>query len=243
MRLTWYFSEEIGSILHLLIFNLFYHASLMNRRHIILIALLFALGAGFYCLSYAPSSYVWNGDAEALRRITPSLRTILIVKLVLLLGFCLLGLQALSIQSQRQRVGALLLLLSGWGVLEILDQHYLSAAYYTIWKYEVVTEEWAQDQPVITSKLLPLFVRDVQSAAESTDTRAKLALALGEAHTQAAYPVLKTIVEDPHQNPYLQFHCLKALRLLQPQRFSTVLAASPSDSAIALYRKYEPSKL
>jgi hypothetical protein len=213
----------------------------MNRRHLTLIALLFALGAGLYCLSYAPGSYVWDGNKEALRRITTALHTILLVKLLLLLGCGVLGLRVLAIPSRKQRAGALLLVLAGWGVTEKVDQQYLSTAYYTVWKYAVVTEEWVQAPPPMTPKLLSLFLQDVQSAAESTNTRARLALALGETHTQAAYPVLKTLVEDPHQNPYLQFHCLRALHSLQPQQVDRLLA-STSDSAQILYRRYEPPK-
>jgi hypothetical protein len=55
---------------------------------------------------------------------------------------------------------------------------------------------------------------------------------LGTAQLPAAYPLLQTIVEDPIQNTYLQFHCLKALRLLDPQRFAGGLTTA-SDSATA----------
>jgi hypothetical protein len=200
----------------------------MHRKYAVPLALWLVLGIGL-CYVYAPSSSVWNNDIEALRRVTPPLHTLLAVELLLLLGVGLLGLRLVSTQSSKQKIGALLLLLFGWGLTEKLVHQQLAIE--------------QQAQPAITTKLLPLFLHDVQSATEPTRIRAKLAVALGEARTQAAYPALQAIVQDPHQNPYLQFHCLKALRLLQPQRFSTVLAASPSDSAIALYRKYEPSKL
>jgi hypothetical protein len=215
----------------------------MHRQYAVPPALLLVLGIGL-CHVYAPSSYVWNNDVEALRRVTPPLHTLLAVELLLLPGVGLLGLRLVSIQSSKQKIGALLLLLFGWGLTEKLVHQQLAIEYYTIWKYGVTDAETSQQaQPAITTKLLPLFLHDVQSATKPTRIRAKLALALGEARTQAAYPALQAIVQDPHQNPYLQFHCLKALRLLQPQRFSTILAASPSDSAIVLYRKYEPSKL
>jgi hypothetical protein len=215
----------------------------MHRKYAFALALLLVLGMGL-CYVYAPSSYVWNNDVEALRRVTPPLRTLLTVELLLLLGVGLLGLRLVSIQSSKQKIGALLLVLFGWGLAEKLVHQQLATEHYTIWKYEFTDAETSQQaQPAITTKLLPLFLHDVQSSTEPTRIRAKLAVALGEARTQAAYPALQAIVQDPHQNPYLQFHCLKALRLLQPQRFSTVLATSPSDSAIALYRKYEPSKL
>lgn len=215
----------------------------MHRASIVKIATFLALGAGFHYVSHDPDSYVWNGNAEALQKVTPPLHTMLAVELLLLLGVGLLGLWLLTIQSSKHKAGALLLLLLGWVITERLAHQYLAVEQYTVWKYEAVTEEYQEaGQPAITEKLLPLFLQDVQSPIESTPLRVKLALALGKAQTQAAYPVLRTIIQDPHEDPYLQLHCLKALRLLQPQHFSAILASS-SDSAATLYRRYEPTRL
>jgi hypothetical protein len=102
-----------------------------------------------------------------------------------------------------------------------------------------MTEEWvSSSQPILTAKLLPLHLRDIQNPAESNRMRSKIALAVGTAQLQAAYLLLHTIVEDPGQSPYLQFHCLKALRLLRPQHFAARLTTT-SDSAAILYSRYE----
>lgn len=136
-----------------------------------------------------------------------------------------------------------MLLIGSWCLAERRAQQYLVAEQYTIWKYQVTNEEARQEAfPVVTEKLLALVLRDLQNPAASRDQRAALALALGEAGTQAAYPALRAIVQDRSQDPYLQFHCLKSLRLLQPQQFSSLLLIAP-DSAVVLYRQYEPDKL
>jgi hypothetical protein len=214
----------------------------MPRNYSWLLATWLVLSACL-CAVYAPSAYVWNNDAEALLKITPALQAVLAVQLLLLVGFGLLGLPALRIPSRQGKAGALFLLLGGWGVAQqVANKQYLAVEWYTIWKYQWLTEEWAaSSQPTLTAKLLPLCLRDLQNPAESTRTRSKLALTLGTAQLPAAYPVLQTIVEDLGQDPYLQFHCLKALRLLDPQRFAARLA-SASDSATVLYRRYEPAQ-
>jgi hypothetical protein len=215
----------------------------MPQKYSWLLATWLMLSA-FLCAAYAPSAYVWNDDAEALQKITPALHTVLAVQLLLLCGFGLLSLPALAIPSRKGKASALFLLLGGWGVAQrVADKQYLAVDWYTIWKYQAMTQEWASlSQPTLTARVLPLYLHDMQNPAESTHIRSKIALALGTAQLQAVYPLLQTIVEDPGQDPYLQFHCLKALRLLDPQRFAGRLTTA-SDSAIILYRQYEPAKL
>lgn len=67
----------------------------MHRWSAVLLMLWLALGAGLY-ITFAPSSYVWNNNAEALRRVASPLRTMLAVELLLWLcaglgGFWLLS--------------------------------------------------------------------------------------------------------------------------------------------------------
>lgn len=211
----------------------------MRRRHLVLLALLFSLGA-VYCQEYTPDTYVWNNDPALLRQIAPPLRTVLVLHLLLLGGLGLAGLGVLSRPARWQRWLCLLLLGGGWILAERLLQSYLAMEYYTIWKYEFKTEEYSEPTPpVITAQVLAALLHDVRNAGESVRIRSKLALMLGEARIQAAYPTLAAIVQDPRQNPYLRFHCLKSLHRLRPQQFAAVLGTLPADSASMLYWKYQ----
>jgi len=186
------------------------------------------------------SSYVWPSDEEALRRMTPALHTVQAVRLLLFVVVSLLALVAVRLlPSGKQQVVVLLLLLAGWGLWALTERvfrRYLAVEYYTLWKYQRF--EKIASAPPLTPDLLPLLLRDVQDSTESFRVRDKLVLVLGEARIQQAYPILQAMAHDAHQNPDLQVDCLKALFLLRPQQFAAVLATS-SDSAVALYRRYE----
>ena len=214
----------------------------MSRKSAVLLALWLLIGAGL-CYDYAPASSVWDGDAEALRHVAPPLRTLLAASLLLWVGAGLAGRWLLAQPTGSLQALGWAALLVVWAVAGRGTDYCLAAERYALWKYQVTDEETRQLAfPAVTAQLLPLVLRDLHSPAESLGLRGALALALGESHTQASYAALQSVAEDPHQNPYLQFHCLKSLRLLQPQRFAARLSAVP-DSARALYWQYEPEKL
>ena len=211
----------------------------MRPRQLTLLLFLLVVGA-FYVQEYAPATYVWNNDPALVRQIAPPLRTLLTMHLLLLGGLGIAGFGALSRPSRQQRWLFLLLLGGGWVLAEQLLQSYLAAEYYVAWKYEFRTEEYSEPVPsVVNADVLALLLHDVRSTTEPVRIRSKLALMLGEAQIQAAYPALAAIAYDARQNPYLRFHCLKSLRRLRPQQFQAVLATVPADSALMLYRKYQ----
>jgi hypothetical protein len=211
----------------------------MQPRQLVLLLFLLVVGA-FYFQEYTPTTYVWNIDPALVRQIAPPLRAVLTMHLLLLGGLGIAGFGALSRPSRRQRWMFLLLLSGGWVLAEQLLQSYLAVEYYAVWKYEFKTEEYSEPVPsVINTDVLALLLHDVRNVAEPVRIRSKLALMLGEARMQAAYPMLAEIVHNARQNPYLRFHCLKSLRRLRPQQFSTVLATVPADSALMLYQKYK----
>lgn len=91
----------------------------MRRRHLVLLALLFLLGA-VYCQEYTPDTYVWNNDPALLRQIAPPLRTVLVLHLLLLGSLGLAGLGVVSRPARWQRWLCLLLLGGGWILAERL---------------------------------------------------------------------------------------------------------------------------
>ena len=213
----------------------------MSRFAIFPLILWVLLGVGSH-ISHDPSSHVWNGDAEALRRVAPPLRTLRVVSLVFWLGAGVAGYWLLSRTAGIRQVLGGGLLLGGWAIAERGAMAYFAAENYTVWKYQKTNEETQQANfPVVSAQLLAMVVRDLQSPAESLPFRCSLAAELGNTRTQSAYAALQAVVENPHQDPILQLHCLKALRLLRPEQFANRLLAAP-DSARALYRRYEPDK-
>jgi hypothetical protein len=211
----------------------------MRPRQLVLLLFLVVVGA-FYVQEYTPANYVWNNDPTLVRQIAPPLRTVLAVHLLLLGGLGMAGFGALARPSRQQRWSFLLLLGGGWVLAERVLPSYLAVEYYAAWKYECKTEEYSEPAPpIINADVLALLLRDVRNVAEPVCIRSKLALLLGEAQMQAAYPTLVAVVQDARQNPYLRFHCLKSLRRLRPQQFAAVLATVPADSALVLYRAYQ----
>jgi hypothetical protein len=213
----------------------------MSRFAMALLVLWVVLGVGLY-EAYDPSSHVWNGDAEALRRVVPPLRTLRAGSLLLWLGAGVSGYWLLSRTTGKRHVLAGALLLGGWALAQRGAMHYFATEAYTVWKYQQTDEETqAATFPALPAQVMPLVLRDLQSPSESLCVRAALATELGKAQVQEAYPALRAVVEDPRQDPMLQLQYLKALRLLRPQQFANRLSAAP-DSARVLYRRYEPDK-
>ncbi len=195
--------------------------------------------AGICCLvEYTPENQVWNNDPVLLQQITPPLRKILAGRLLVLGGSGFLGLRVLA-RPRRGQIGVAFLLLGGWVLAERLLQRHLAEDYYASWKYEFKTEEYAEmTPPTLDARVVAAALRDLHNPTESIRIRSKVALMLGDTHTQAAYPALAAIVQNPHQNPYLRFHCLKSLRRLRPRQFAAILRTAPADSAVMLYQKY-----
>lgn len=183
---------------------------------------------------YAPRHYVWPHD-PALRQISPALHAVQAVRLLVYAGASLLGLCVLWLPSRKQQAVALLFLLAGWGLTDRWARRSLAEEQYAIWKYQVFEKI---PPPIRSPTLLPLFLQDVSDAAEPFRVREKLVVALGQASTQQAYPVLRAIAQDPSQNPDLQADCLQSLQRLRPTQFAAVLA-SASTAAAARYRQRE----
>jgi hypothetical protein len=212
----------------------------MRRQQLWFAALLLVVGVVCF-VEYTPENQVWNNDPVLLQQITPPLRKVLAGHLLVLGSIGLLGLWVLA-RPRRGQIGVvlLLLLLGGWMLAEQLLQRQLAKDYYAIWKYEFTTEEYAEIMPpTLDTRVVAATLRDLHNPTESIRIRSKLALMLGDAHIQAAYPALAAIVQDTRQNPYLRFHCLKSLRQLRPRQFAAILHALPADSAAMLYRQYE----
>ena len=214
---------------------------LMSRFALALLVLWGLFGIGLYEM-HDPASHVWNGNAEALRRVAPPLRTLEAASLLLWFGAGVAGYVLLTRTAGKRQAFGAALLLGAWVGAQRGAQHYLAAEEYTVWKYAVTDEETqAVNFPAIQAQLLPTVVWDVQNPAESLPFRSALAAALGHARIQGAYAALQAVAENPRQDPYLQLQCLKALRLLRPQQFTNRFLAA-SDSARALYQRYEPDK-
>lgn len=186
---------------------------------------------------YAPSTYVLN-RSDVLPLITPALCTVRNAHLLLYLVVSFVGVRLLWLSlGRRVLLGGMIVLGAGWWLTECGFRQYFAVEYYTIWKYQVA--EKLDYQPLHTAHLVPSLLQDVQNPAESFRVRTKLVFALRQAGTQSAVPVLEAIIHSPDQDPELRFHCLQALRLLQPQRFAALLATMPTDSAVTMYRQYK----
>ncbi len=210
----------------------------MRRQQLWFAALLFVAGI-FHFVEYTSENQVWNNDPILLQQITPPLRKVLAGHLLMLGSVGFLGLGVLA-RPRRGQPGIVLLLLGGWVLAEQLLQRHLAEDYYAIWKYELKTEEYAEiTPPTLDERVVAAALRDLHNPVEPIRIRSNVALMLGDAHIQAAYPALATIVQNPHQNPYLRFNCLKSLRRLRPRQFAAILHALPADSTTMLYRQYE----
>ena len=134
----------------------------------------------------------------------------------------------------------LLLLLAGYAggcwLGERGLQWHLANEYYTIWKYQYGGKF---DQPVLSSPtLLPRVLRDVQNPAEPWRSRDMLAIKLGFAGAQPAFPVLQALAQNRRETPEFRVRCLLALRLLDRTRFYALLPTLPADTAVALLRQH-----
>ncbi len=210
----------------------------MRHRYFWAVALLLLTGL-LYLTEYAPESHVWNNDPVLLQQITSPLRKAFTLHLLVLGGIGLVGLRLLA-RPWRGQTWVALLLLGGGLLANQLLPYCLATDYYSIWKYEFKTEEYSEPAPpVLNARVVSCALQDLNNPAEPARMRSRLALMLGEARVQAAYPALVALASNPQQNPYLRFHCLKSIRRLRPQQFATVLRTVPNDSAVALYRQYQ----
>ncbi|HET9502850.1 MAG TPA: hypothetical protein VFO93_04875 [Hymenobacter sp.] len=210
----------------------------MHRQYCWIAALLLLTGQ-LYFVEYAPESHVWNNDPILLQQITPPLRKVFALHLLVLGGIGLVGLRLLA-RPWRGQTWVALLLLGGGLLTSQLLPYCLATDYYTIWKYELKTEEYSElAPPVLSARVVSCALQDLNNPAEPARMRSRLALMLGEARVQAAYPALVALASNPQQNPYLRFHCLKSVRRLRPQQFAIVLRTVPNNSAVALYRQYQ----